>query len=408
MRVALLSPGWPPSAFANGIVTYVELLQKGFEAIGVDSLVLAASVKGIESGGDVIDLSQCRPRFPLVDKIEYRLLARFKPHEIVTRRVAASVTNGLRHVDRTRTPDLLEMEESFGSADHVASRARIPVVVRLHGPWFLNGAAVGVPRDEAFRSRVALEGHAIANAKAITSPSRDLLDRVRREYQLELPDCEVIPNPAPEVDEGKRWTLAGSDPNTVLFVGRFDRHKGGDLVIDAFAALAADRPGLELVFIGPDRGLEDGRGSSMGLQEYLSQRVPDRSVRSRIHYLGQMPANRIPEWRRKARVTIVASRFEVFGMVASEALAFGCPLVAARSGGLPEIVEHGANGLLFENEDAGDLAHQVAVLLDQPELAAKLGEQGAQDAVRRLGPVTIARQTKRYYEGVLADHQART
>ena len=125
-----------------------------------------------------------------------------------------------------------------------------------------------------------------------------------------------------------------------------------------------------------------------------------------IQHLGQMPATEIPKWRRKARVTIVASRFEVFGMVAVEALAFGCPLVAARAGALPEIVSHEENGFLFERGSASALAHQLTTMLDQPELSAKLGQQGAKDAKHRFRPAVISRQMKQYYERAIATPSA--
>ncbi|MGB8330043.1 MAG: glycosyltransferase family 4 protein, partial [Polyangiales bacterium] len=220
---------------------------------------------------------------------------------------------------------------------------------------------------------------------------------------LDLPQAEVIPNPAPMVEVEQRWKLAECDPDLVLFVGRFDRHKGGDLVIDAFSRVASRRPGLKLVFIGPDRGLDGGVGGTLGLNEYVLDRVPDLSVRARIQHLGQLPPEEIKEWRKKARVTIVASRFEVFGMVVVEALAFGCPLIAANAGGIPEIVAHEENGLLFEKGDAADLAHWLQTMLDHPELSAELGSRGVLEMERRFSPDVIARRTRDYYERVIAD-----
>ncbi len=403
MRVALVSPAWPPAISANGIVTYVGFVREGLKRIGVDTRVLAWSVQGAANDPDIIDLSRCGFRFPLVEKVKERVVWRLQPDVFLTYRGARGIINGLWHLTPDFSPDVLEMGETLGSAGLVSKRIAVPVVLRLHGPWFLNGAALGAPRDEAFRRRVALEGEAIASARAVTSPSRDLLDRVRQEYEIELRHGEVIPNPAPLVDAAERWTLPACDPDLVLFVGRFDRHKGGDLVIDAFSMVATHRPRLKLVFIGPDRGLSDGRGGSLGLQEYVRKHVPDLSVRSRIQHLGPLPAPEIPKWRKKARVTIVASRFEVFGIVTVEALAFGCPLVAARAGGIPEIVSHGQNGFLFENGNAADLAHWLRTMLDQAELSVTLGRQGAADAERRFGPDVVSRQLKEYYERVMAD-----
>ncbi len=404
MNVVFTTPAWPPETCANGIVTYVGSLRESLNDLGVDVRILTGRVEGGEQDPDVISVAPSKSPRSVSEKATQRLMVRGLGKDFTTFDDARRITRALRDLEPDFSPDLVEMEESFGIAHRVSKRIDIPLVLRLHGPWFLNGTALGAPQDRAFRRRVAFEGKAIGNARAITSPSKDLLDRVRQEYELALPHAEVIPNPAPVVDEQARWKLSSCDPNLVLFVGRFDRHKGGDLVIDAFATVAKARPRLKLVFIGPDRGLEDGHGESFGLQDYVSRRMPDLSVRSRIEHLGQMPAREVTKWRQKARVTLVASRFEVFGIVVVEALAQGCPLVAANAGGIPEIVRHGENGVLFENSNAADLARWLTTMLDQPELSAKLGEQAATDIPRRFGPDAVARQTKQYYERVLEDH----
>ena len=143
------------------------------------------------------------------------------------------------------------MEESFGWGQWVSKVTAIPVCVRLHGPWFLNGSVLGVPDDNKFRERVYEEGRAIRTAAAVTAPSRDVLEQVRGFYGLALPEAEVIPNPIWPVPVAERWRLEGCDPNQVLFIGRFDRHKGGDLIIEAFGRVLHDVP--EASFVSWDR-----------------------------------------------------------------------------------------------------------------------------------------------------------
>ena len=110
-------------------------------------------------------------------------------------------------------PDVLEMDESFGSAGLVAQQLPMPVIVRLHGPYFLNGVAMGVPRDKAFYHRSEDERQTILKAVGLTAPSMDLLERVRREYGKKLPYAEVIPNSAPDVPEVNRWRRENTDRN---------------------------------------------------------------------------------------------------------------------------------------------------------------------------------------------------
>ena len=66
----------------------------------------------------------------------------------------------------------------------------------------------------------------------------------------------------------KSWSLNEADPRLILFVGRFDRHKGGDLIIDAFARVLLEVPDARLWFVGPDRGYIDANGRTWHIEEY--------------------------------------------------------------------------------------------------------------------------------------------
>ena len=247
-----------------------------------------------------------------------------------------------------------------------------------------------------------LWSHAISRAAGITSPSADLLDRVRREYRLPLEHAEVIPNPAPSIPDDQQWNVRTADRDLILFVGRFDTHKGGDLVIEAFAKIAASRPSIRLAFIGPDRGLRDGNGNSVDFTAFLADRVSDLSICNRIQRLGEMRSTEIRKWRLRSALTIVASRYETFGMTVLEALAHGCPLVAARVGGIQEMINDRNNGLLFEPGNVDDLAQCLELMLDSPESAAQWGAQGAKDARTHYADHVVATKTMAFYERFLA------
>src|SRR5262249_5703059 len=148
-------------------------------------------------------------------------------------------------------------------------RASIPICVRLHGPWFLNGTVQGIREDREFRRRVVEEGQAIAAADAVTASSGDVLERTRAYYGLALEDAEVIHPPTAPVPPGEQWRPEACDPAQVLFIGRFDRHKGGDLIIEAFGRVLREVPQAQLCFVGPDHGCRDASGRRWGLEEFL-------------------------------------------------------------------------------------------------------------------------------------------
>lgn len=405
LRIALFSPEWPPERAANGIVSYVSALREGLAALGASTRVVTSALPADERAEDLVDIEDAA-RAPLATRLRGRLLGRFRPELGAALEGARQLELALRSLRRRWPFDLFEAEESWGIAAGAARLAAFPTVVRLHGPWFLNGAANAAPRDAVFARRNARERRLLARAFAVSAPSHDVLERSRRHFGLALEGARVLPNPSPDVPPGLRWAPRHEDPPSVLFVGRFDRHKGGDLAIDAFREIGAELPDAELVFVGPDRGLADERGRIRHLEEYLAERIPDESLRRRVRRLGARPPAEVAALRRRARVVVVPSRYEVFGMTAVEALACGAPLVASQVGGLGELLRSGENALCFAPGDAAALARCIREVLASPRLAAQLSAGGRRLFEERFAPAAVAADTLAFYAEVVERHRA--
>jgi glycosyltransferase involved in cell wall biosynthesis len=114
----------------------------------------------------------------------------------------------------------------------------------------------------------------------------------------------------------------------------------------------------------------------------------------------------LADLRRRAAVTVVCSRYETFGLTATEAMSQGCPLVVTAAGALSEIVQDGVNGLVCRPNDPGDLAEKLCLLLGSPPYAERLGCQAAIDSRQRYNPDLLATRSVDYYQCVIA--RART
>ena len=190
--VAIVTPAWPPGLAPNGIVTYTSHLVSAFETKGVRSVLLSWHVPGVAESDpaigrqtDVIDIGRFGQRAGILGKVAAkarRLLKGPVAGDARLRMIARAVESAL-----ARFPiEVVEMEEAFGLAAAVVELKRVPVVIRLHGPWFINGEVLGEKKDVAFHNRVEEEGRAIAAADAVTAPSQDILDRTRAYYGLPL------------------------------------------------------------------------------------------------------------------------------------------------------------------------------------------------------------------------------
>lgn len=163
----------------------------------------------------------------------------------------------------------------------------------------------------------------------------------------------------------------------LLTVARLVPHKGMDITIRALAHLATRYPDLRYAIVG--------QGPERAALEDLARR---EGVAERVHFLSELGDASLPLAYALATVYVGASRqtakdVEGFGIALLEAQAAGIPVVAGRSGGIPDAVQHGVTGMLTDPEDPAGVAAAVAELLDDPDGARQLGAAG-RTAVERF------------------------
>ena len=276
LSIGYWSPGWPPDVFDNGIVSYVADISTELNKMGHRLTVIAAAVAPSPAAyGNNVYYPQPSEGPPglgrrLVDAMAYRIAPRW-----TTRRIHSRIY--LKLIERAiagRGIQVLEMEESFGLSLLAQRAVGVPVCVRLHGPWFLNGTADGAADDRAFRHRVRERAARSRPRMPSLHPLVMCCERTRAYYDLPLDDAEVIYPVTSPVAPSDRWRRENCNPEQVLFVGRFDRHKGGDIVIEAFGRVLRHFPQAELVFVGRDCGYTDATGRSWSLDGFIRDRLP--------------------------------------------------------------------------------------------------------------------------------------
>jgi glycosyltransferase involved in cell wall biosynthesis len=401
LSIAYFSPGWPAHAFCNGIATGIGTLAPALRKRGHRVTIIAHNVAEGTSDESVYDLAQSRRPRNAVQRVLFQLGNRLAPGRTHAYLAQHSIMSAIKNAHVERGIQIFEMEESFGWVRSVCQNALIPVCVRLHGPWFLNGPVQGCPQDDAFRRRVFDEGQAIQTAHALTAVSRDVLERVREFYGLALPHAQVIHGTTPAVPAGERWQLEGAEPRTVLFVGRFDRHKGGDLIIEAFTHVLRELPDARLWMVGPDSGIVACDGRKWEIEEFIRHRLPAALETGRVRWFGFQTLSELNHLRRKAMVTVVCSRYETFSSATLEAMTMGCPTVAARVGGILEIIDDQDNGLLHRPEDSADLAAKILTLLNDPARAALVGRRAAEHCEQQFHPNVIAGRFAEFFNQVI-------
>lgn len=297
-------------------------------------------------------------------------------------------------------------------------RLKKPIVWTLHDMWAFCGGEHYAPDDAAARFR---QGYRANNrppgergpdlnrqtwkAKrrawshqrfTIVSPSRWLADCTRQSALFSDAAVHVIPNPLemehlwrPIPREAARVAL-GLPPGKKLILmgaegGVADPRKGGDLLHDALALVAARLTGeVDLMIYG--------QRNSAGADTWPCP----------VHWLGVVRDDRILALAYSAAdVMVVPSRQDNLPNTAVEAQACGTPVVAFAIGGLPDIVTHRETGWLAKAFDAEDMAEGILWVLGDCNRWRELSQTARKKAVERFSPGVIAEQYGRVYEQVL-------
>ncbi len=225
-----------------------------------------------------------------------------------------------------------------------------------------------------------------ATARAVIVCSDAMAAQVRD--HLGVAATAVIPNgvdPAPSRPPRPPRARSAAALGTLLFVGRLEHEKGVHLLLHAVAALRSSGRDVRLVVAG------DGTQ-----RDALEALATELAIDAAVHFAGFCDAAALADLHAAADVAVVPSLYEPFGLVALEAMAAGTPLVAARSGGLVEVVADDRTGLLVAPDDERALAAAVGRVLDDPALADRLRRGGLRRAATAGWPGT-ARRTAAVY-----------
>lgn len=203
-----------------------------------------------------------------------------------------------------------------------------------------------------------------------------------------------------ELEEARRRVNVPLTDRMILFVGRIEPLKGIDTLLRAIAILRAgcpdDAPCLYLAIIG---GNPDDQSQENAEMERLKQMRIDLGIEDVVTFLGSKDQQMLPYYYSAAEAVVVPSYYESFGMVALEAMACGTPVIASEVGGLAFLVRDGETGYHVEDQNASALAGKLSLILDDPEMAKKLGRQAVAYAQGFAWPI-IADQLLAAFENL--------
>lgn len=390
MKVCLLTPEFLPTW--GGIGTYTYNLARELQDLAEVHVATSASGLAALGSGD-LDGVRVHPITPDGNRpgslgASFQLAA-FRRVPALARAHGFDIV----HANHAYMSDLLlrlrRLRAKAAVTVHTTLGTQIEGTLRAPG-----SAPIDASEGTIARWRPVLRGierRYLRGTSAMIFVSRWVRDHAVARYGVDPRISAVIPN---GIDTERLAAADGpggplverSDRPNLLFAGRLLALKGIDTLLHALVHVD---PRVRLRLAGPgDPGPWRALAGRLGLDP------------SRTEFLGPVPYAEMPGLYRQADAVVLPSFSESCPMVALEAMACGTPLIAARSGGVSEIVQDGETGWLFPPGDVDALADRIATVLADPGQARATALRARAWVEANGSLARMADRTLRFYEAV--------
>lgn len=369
MRIGIFTNNYLP--MRGGVTTSIEVLRRGCEIRGHQAYVFAPRAPGYT------DSSPRVFRYPSVPALTYPGFFLPIPFSSRIERKARSLGVDVFHAQH---PFLLGP-----AARRLAGRTGRPLVFTYHTRYEKYVHYVPLSRRSAERRALRWSIDFASSADLVIAPSAWIKDFLLGRG-LTTPIEVVVTGVEEEIftpgDPRAARAALGFPPEepVLLYVGRLDREKSVNVILDAFGHIAAALPQARLLLVG--------QGSERRRLETLAQQSP---AADRICFIGPKPHGDLPTFYRAADLFVFASETETQGLVVTEAMACGTPVVAVRAPGVNEAVQDGRTGILTK-PDPRELADASIRLLLDHDARRVLGAHARRRAVEKF---SAGRQVER-------------
>ncbi|HVG21150.1 MAG TPA: N-acetyl-alpha-D-glucosaminyl L-malate synthase BshA [Blastocatellia bacterium] len=333
-----------------------------------------------------------RIHFHSVDMLSYPLFE-YPPYTL-------ALASKLREVAVDQRLDLVHMHYAIPHAvsaylarEMLRSERALPVVTTLHGTDI---TLVG--KDPSF---LPITRFGIEQSDGVTAISRYLRDatyetfcnRCKIEVIYNFIDAEYYRR-APS--DSLRRALAPGGEKIILHISTFRPIKRITDCIEVLARIKSLESGsgsqlrakLVMCGDGPERADAEALAARLGVERF-------------VEFVGKQPQPQVRDYLSAADVFLLPSESESFGLSALEAMACEVPVMATRVGGVPEVVEEGGCGYLFDVGDVNAMAERTLRVLNDEDERKRLGRRGREIAITRFATEKIIPQYEELYRKVI-------
>ena len=217
------------------------------------------------------------------------------------------------------------------------------------------------------------EKWAIERCSQVFASTNAILRDFEKAYGVLIPRDKVKIIPFGLQAQQTSLSTSSKEKVTILFVGRLEKRKGIQTLLEVIPDLLSACPAVEVRIVG-DNSLPELDGKTY--QDVFEKEFSDKSWMSRVHFLGVVADDILLHEYQSCDIFVAPSLYESFGLIYLEAMRFAKPCIASNAGGMPEVVINGETGILIEPGCASDLFHAIKRLIDDEELRKGMGKKG--------------------------------
>jgi phosphatidylinositol alpha-mannosyltransferase len=373
VKIALVSPY--DFAYPGGVCIHISCLEQQFTRMGHEVRVIAPASKAISGFGDrFIPIGRPRP-VPTSGSI-----ARLT--------VSPWLSSRIKEVLEREKFDIIHLHEPLMPmlCTTVLRLSNTANVGTFHATNGRPGYNLGRPFSKFFLKRWF---HKLHGKIAVSKSAMEFAHGHFPGYYNIIPNGVDLEHFSPDVapmEEFKDGKL------NILFVGRMEKRKGLNYLLDAFTRVKQEVPNSRLIAVGP----------GTRLRRKYEKKVAKNGLKD-VVFVGYASYDDLPRYYQTADIFCApATGSESFGIVLLEAMALAKPIVASNIEGYAGVVSDGVDGVLVPPKDSRSLAQALIPLLNDEARRREMGAEGRAKALR-YGWDTIAATILDYYHRVLAE-----
>jgi glycosyltransferase involved in cell wall biosynthesis len=267
-------------------------------------------------------------------------------------------------------------------------RVRCTIVTRV-STTSRQTAELSPLRSRVLALHACFESYVIRQSDALVTHTIQHRNAICRLEHLEPSRFSIVTHGLPDPCNATNARKHQLGKINFLFVGRFEYRKGIDVLLAAIPQVASQFPGARFTLAGsPGDGVE---------WNAFAERHPELAGR-RVISLERVSAATLHELYSECDILVAPSRYESFGLIYAEAMAYGKPVIGCNVGGIPEVVLQGVTGLLAQPGDVFTLIESMCRLASDAELRERMGRAARADFVARFSAQTLARSSTDLYQ----------